>query len=177
MHQVRRRHKKFVSSCCEFIPCKEPSAPACARARVLFPAPNAESRARTARDALEPRRLLRGGVHAERKGVGWEANWVQTSPRPRKSRFAAPKRVRTLTFGTVEQARRVRAHGLALQGRRRTLGERRVRDGARSSMARGRQCAGCIWAVGKRRTARADVLGRAARLGVEHTWSAATQPQ
>ncbi|KAJ6472957.1 hypothetical protein DFH09DRAFT_1110022 [Mycena vulgaris] len=140
--EVRRRYKKFVSSCCEFIPCKEPSAPARARARVLFPAPNAEPRARTARDALEPRRVLRGGIYAESKGVGAEANWVQTSPRPRKSRGAAPKRVRTLTFGAVKEARRVRAHGLALQGRRRTLGERRVRDGARSSMAGDKTWAG-----------------------------------
>ncbi|KAJ6517583.1 hypothetical protein DFH09DRAFT_1429037 [Mycena vulgaris] len=82
---------------------------------------------------------------------GEEGNWVHTSPRPRKSRAAASKRVHTLTLGAVEEARRVRAHGPALQGRRRTLGERRVRDGARSSMCRTAPLALALSAGGGRR--------------------------
>ncbi|KAJ6517599.1 hypothetical protein DFH09DRAFT_1098987 [Mycena vulgaris] len=44
---------------------------------------------RVAVNFFRARCVLRGGVHAERKGVGSEANWVRTSPCPRKSRAAA----------------------------------------------------------------------------------------
>ncbi|KAJ6471672.1 hypothetical protein DFH09DRAFT_1110497 [Mycena vulgaris] len=100
-------------------------------------------RARTARDALEPRCVLRCGVHAERKGVGSEANWCR--PRP-----ALVSRAPQLQSGCARL-------GVA----------REEADVVRAARSRWRavidvqDCPTCTCAVGRRRTARADVLGRA----------------